>query len=146
MRDPAIPGNVLTVDDFRFGRLGNRFWALGVNLKLGYCCKSKLVSAGRRVSNSQCCGQAFKLIWGDPVLADDGKPRKRTYRILSRKNRNGGIRCMAYTVGCVSGFKKWTGVPGFGPKILLTFHTPITTTSSMSLPLIDGIGLRHRRR
>ncbi|CAM9822671.1 unnamed protein product [Ectocarpus fasciculatus] len=44
MRDPAIPGNVLTVDDFRFGRLGNRFWALGVNLKLGYCCKSKLVS------------------------------------------------------------------------------------------------------
>ncbi|CAM9534007.1 unnamed protein product [Ectocarpus sp. 13 AM-2016] len=44
MRDPAIPGSVLTVDDFRFGRLGNRFWALGVNLKLGYCCKSKLVS------------------------------------------------------------------------------------------------------
>lgn len=50
MRDPAIPGNVLTVDDFRFGRLGNRFWALGVNLKLGYCCKSKLVSAGRLVN------------------------------------------------------------------------------------------------
>lgn len=62
MRDPAIPGNVLTVDDFRFGRLGNRFWALGVNLKLGYCCKSKLVSAASNLQ--QCCGRAFKTRLG----------------------------------------------------------------------------------
>ncbi len=43
VHNPAVPGNILTLVDFRFGRLGNRFWILGVALKLGYCCKSKLV-------------------------------------------------------------------------------------------------------
>ncbi|CAN0233246.1 unnamed protein product, partial [Scytosiphon promiscuus] len=42
--DPDIPGNVLWVEEIRFGRLGNRFLGLTNILQLGFCCKSKLVS------------------------------------------------------------------------------------------------------
>lgn len=42
-RDPAIPGNVLTVEHLRFCRTGNHFSSVFRNLALGYCCKSKLV-------------------------------------------------------------------------------------------------------
>ena len=38
-------GNVLVVDSFNYGRMGNRFLTLNKNLSVGYCCKSKLVSA-----------------------------------------------------------------------------------------------------
>lgn len=47
-RDPTIPGNIIKVQHFRFGRTGNRFMAMYRNLALGYCCKSKLVRASKR--------------------------------------------------------------------------------------------------
>eukprot|EP00903_Cladosiphon_okamuranus_P010925 g10319.t1 len=42
-RDPSIPGNFLHVQNFNYGRMGNRFGSLSQNLRLGYCCQSKLV-------------------------------------------------------------------------------------------------------
>lgn len=44
-RDPyAWRSNELVVKDFDFGRLGNRYMSLARSLRLGFCCKSRLVS------------------------------------------------------------------------------------------------------
>ena len=44
-RDPSLPGNFLHVTDLNTGgRMGNRFNIVSNNLKLGYCCQSKMVS------------------------------------------------------------------------------------------------------
>lgn len=49
-RDPAVGGNVLVVKSFDFvfrgGHvgIGNYFTTASINLSLGFCCKSKLVS------------------------------------------------------------------------------------------------------
>ncbi|CAM9816417.1 unnamed protein product, partial [Scytosiphon promiscuus] len=43
-RSAAETNNVLTVTNFNYSRLGNRFISLARNLGLGYCCKSRLVS------------------------------------------------------------------------------------------------------
>ena len=44
----SIPGNIVKVEHLRFCRTGNHFIAVLRNLALGYCCKSKLVSARAR--------------------------------------------------------------------------------------------------
>lgn len=49
-RDTSISGNVLVLEDFDYGRLGNRFVALSRSVSLGFCCKSKLVSTAAKAS------------------------------------------------------------------------------------------------
>ena len=41
----SIPGNIVKIEHLRFCRTGNHFSTVFRNLALGYCCKSKLVSA-----------------------------------------------------------------------------------------------------
>eukprot|EP00903_Cladosiphon_okamuranus_P021969 g20199.t1 len=41
--DPSIAGNFLHFTGLNYGRMGNRFGTVSQNLKLGYCCQSKLV-------------------------------------------------------------------------------------------------------
>lgn len=45
--DPSIPGNTIHVENMQYGRMGNHFAGLANVLRLGYCCKSKIVSMER---------------------------------------------------------------------------------------------------
>eukprot|EP00752_Nemacystus_decipiens_P002002 g1923.t1 len=42
--NPSVPGNIVQVVSLANGRMGNRFMGLSNALRLGYCCKSKMVA------------------------------------------------------------------------------------------------------
>lgn len=58
-RDPDGSGNALFLQSYSYGRTGNRFSIVSNTLRLGFCCKSTIVSAAREPR--VYCSLAFLL-------------------------------------------------------------------------------------
>jgi len=53
-RDRDVPGSSLILQGYSYGRTGNRFSIVSNTLRLGFCCKSKIVSVATEPQKINC--------------------------------------------------------------------------------------------